>query len=492
MAKCKVAVIVLPPLNPDVPPLGAAYIHAALRRAGVNSILIDFAAPHSTSYSQPASGSNAAAVTHARYFAQWAARLRETGATIVGFSVWVCNARTTTEFSAYLRKHFPKTVQIFGGPECHPANMDVLTTFADYCVFNEGEDAIVKLVDCIGLKQAIGDLPNVYYRSHGRVVCTGQTEGLVDIHALPIPDFTDLDLAGYSTRDGVPVRIPLQLSRGCIGRCSFCTLKRYHATQRARKGESVYNEIIHQKNVHQTNRFYFVDDSFVSAVTRPSIIDLCRLLIENDAGIEWIVSASRVDRIFLENGFTELLYGAGLREITLGVESFADGVLTHMKKGASGALAADIIVKLFNSGIRVNLYIIYGYPVETDEDFATTMHQLGRLGNCLNYVVCNVFGPTEQYDSCVGPCARGAVRRNADYEHSWISDCSNIETRENRFLAIVKRLQSIKENHGTYFGFLAGDAHQLRYFSNWCDEEERSIRLKWNELHGSPKTIGLR
>lgn len=461
-----IVILTLAPLNPNSPPLGAAYIHTVLKKSGYRSRLIDF----SVSLSAPASKPQPDQLFGEYFknlgaFEYWLRVLEGTGARFFGFSVWICNESTTKEFAAFLRSRHPEWVLIFGGPSCSRQNVELMARYGHYCVFNEGEEAIVLLLDRLMQGRPIDDIPNLYYEKDGKIVHTAVTEGLVNMDALPYPDFSHLDLKRYRYSDGT-LRIPIQFSRGCIANCSFCTNKYYHRTQRSRTGSAAYNEILHQMRQYGTNHFLFVDDSLISWKTGEELARFCQLLIDNHVSIDWVIYATRVDRLLLKPGYVPLLAASGLSSVTLGVESFSDRVLRHMGKASNRDTVIKVIGTFKEAGVRIGIFLIYGYPVETQEDFELTLAGLKEVSRNVSFVVCNVFHPNQRYMECRRPT--GMVKAHPHYEPAWTSSDSDLKSREVRFFRMIELLQAIKEERGEEsFSYILGDAHNLLYLHDW-------------------------
>jgi len=203
--------------------------------------------------------------------------------------------------------------------------------------------------------------------------------------------------------------------------------------------------------------------------------------------VEWVVDATRVDPILLEPGFATLLAAAGLSSITLGVESFSDNVLKHMGKASNRALALEAISVLRKAGVRVNIYVIYGYPVENEEDFAESLSGIEEIGDGLNHVVCNVFSITPEYVVWSRKTNTGIVTSNPRYQPAWASANSNLEVRQSRFFRMARLLRSIKRDRPASFAYLIGDAHNINYIENWNPATEAGVIRTWQDAQSEAR-----
>jgi radical SAM superfamily enzyme YgiQ (UPF0313 family) len=67
---------------------------------------------------------------------------------------------------------------------------------------------------------------------------------------------------------------------------------------------------------------------------------------------------------------------AGVYNISVGMESGSDRVLTDMRKGTTRKDHDFMMEMLQKYGIRINLLMLIGYPTETEEDFEDTMQMI--------------------------------------------------------------------------------------------------------------------
>ncbi len=142
--------------------------------------------------------------------------------------------------------------------------------FVDYVIQGELENAIHPLLDAIAGeaagRDALADVPNLWYRREGRVVANARAE-LVDLDALPLPDkelFRPYISHAYS--------YAAMVSRGCPYRCTFCeetcSKELYGGRYYRRKSvNSVMAELIAGKRQYRFREVIF-KDSYLSGNTQ--------------------------------------------------------------------------------------------------------------------------------------------------------------------------------------------------------------------------------
>jgi radical SAM superfamily enzyme YgiQ (UPF0313 family) len=126
----------------------------------------------------------------------------------------------------------------------------------------EGEETLVELVNRLDAGEEWRDIDGLAYLRDGEVVATRPRALVEDLDSLPFPDRPKAPerVGGFPT-------LPVLASRGCIRRCSFCSIHTFYRTApgkvvRVRKPERVVEEML---DLHQhlgVRVFLFQDDDF--------------------------------------------------------------------------------------------------------------------------------------------------------------------------------------------------------------------------------------
>jgi radical SAM superfamily enzyme YgiQ (UPF0313 family) len=132
----------------------------------------------------------------------------------------------------------------------------------DSVVRYEGEETLVELVDRLRVGADWREISGIAYARDGEVVATPARPLVPDLDSLPFPlrPYEPERIAGFPT-------LPLLASRGCIRRCSFCSIHTFYRTApgkvvRVRKPEKVIEEMRHLYHDHGVRIFLFQDDDF--------------------------------------------------------------------------------------------------------------------------------------------------------------------------------------------------------------------------------------
>jgi anaerobic magnesium-protoporphyrin IX monomethyl ester cyclase len=192
-----------------------------------------------------------------------------------------------------------------------------------------------------------------------------------------ITDFSVYDLSLYFTPEPV---IPLKTSSGCYyKKCAFC----FH------HNNSVYHEypieIIKNNIIASGKKYFFLIDD---------MIPVRRLLLFSDAvkdlGIRWACQLKPTKEMTPE--VLKELHHSGLVMIMWGVESGNDRVLTIINKGTNVNDIEKVLSDSHAVGIRNVVYIMFGFPTETKEEFLETIHLLTRNYFYIDLVSTTIFG----------------------------------------------------------------------------------------------------
>src|SRR5262249_29148980 len=126
--------------------------------------------------------------------------------------------------------------------------------------------------------------------------------------------------------------ISFNSSRGCTFRCSFCWDPVMHKrTWRAMRPETVVQHLEHILRDHGIRGFLFTDDHFFIDLKRARAI--LEQIVAADLDLTISKLQIRADTICrMTPDFLELLVRAGVKRLTIGVESGSQRVLDLIKK----------------------------------------------------------------------------------------------------------------------------------------------------------------
>ncbi len=267
--------------------------------------------------------------------------------------------------AAWIKENLPDVHVTLGGnlltrcAEGLVKRKDFFTLFADSVVLYEGEKPLLELVRAVKAGGSIQKVHNLLYLDK-EIIRTGQCEN-PDLNSLPTPDFDGLDFKKYFSPKLI---IPLLTSRGCYwGKCTFCDHSYiYGKYYQERKAGLVVNDIRKLQEKYGTDYFTLSDE----AVSPQAAKRLSEEIIRSGINVRMITQA-RLEPAFTDE-ICKLMYDAGFRWAFVGLESGCEKVLRMMNKGIDIKNTGAVIKRFHNAGILVHLFILLGFPGETEQD----------------------------------------------------------------------------------------------------------------------------
>jgi radical SAM superfamily enzyme YgiQ (UPF0313 family) len=224
----------------------------------------------------------------------------------------------------------------------------------DYAIHGDGEIATLKLIEALNGKLSLDQVPGLIYRdAYGGIHVNPTDNGMIDLDALPYPDYR---LSGVKQ---MPL-YPLVTSRDCPYSCSFCAIGSIsNGRFRARSAESCVDEILIAKERFGIRGFVVVDENFSYDMDR--VVRFVQLLNKRAVNLPWTVfEGMRADCI--DGAILKLLQASDCRWIFFGVESSDNAVLGNVAKGERFDTIAHAAHLARTHGFRVGGFLIIGLP----------------------------------------------------------------------------------------------------------------------------------
>lgn len=252
----------------------------------------------------------------------------------------------------------------------------------DYCIFNQGEELIINLLD--NLKEnRIKNIKNIAYINNDKIIY----EESINRKSRPqgIPSFDGIDFKKFPTPEPI---IPILTSKGCYWRkCTYCShFESYGDIYYKFTLDTVKNTIKKIKEKHGAQYFYFVDE----ALPYKMIHELSKFLIKENINIKWY-GETRIDTF---NEFEKILSDlkqSGCIYLVSGIESGSEKVLTDMRKGIDLKYVEKHIKNCYEHDIGVLGMFFTGFPTENEYDAEKTYKFIEKNKNYLTYATVGVF-----------------------------------------------------------------------------------------------------
>ena len=163
--------------------------------------------------------------------------------------------------------------------------------------------------------------------------------------------------------------ITMITSRGCPGKCTFCTAPSFYGPKyRCRSVESIIEELKYFKS-QGYREIYFRDETFT--VNKKRILELCKRMMEERLYLTWLCNA-RVGMINKE--MMDTMKEAGCHLIKFGVESGVQKILDNVNKGIRIKSIKETFIWAKEVGMDTHAHIMLGMPGETLETIRDTIN----------------------------------------------------------------------------------------------------------------------
>lgn len=196
-----------------------------------------------------------------------------------------------------------------------------------------------------------------------------------DLDALPLPAWDLVDMARYRAiwhqRHG---RFSLNMvtTRGCPYHCNWCAKplwgQRYHVRDPARVADEV--ELLLER--YRPDHIWFMDDIMG---LKPSWLPAFADEVQR-RGLRFGFKCLTRPDLVLRDGTAEALRRAGCETVWMGAESGSQKILDAMEKGTTVEQIRAATARLQAAGIRVALFLQFGYPGESREDVERTLQMV--------------------------------------------------------------------------------------------------------------------
>jgi anaerobic magnesium-protoporphyrin IX monomethyl ester cyclase len=185
---------------------------------------------------------------------------------------------------------------------------------------------------------------------------------LQDLDALPLPAWELVDIERYRAfwkrRHGY-FSLNVVTTRGCPYKCNWCAKPVYGNTYHVRSPANVLAELRLLRERYAPDHFWFCDD--ILGLKSRWLVAWSDAVATEGLRTPFLCQ-TRADLMTEEN--VRALARAGASEVWLGAESGAQSILDAMDKGISVEQTRDAVARLRAHGVRVGLFLQFGYPGE--------------------------------------------------------------------------------------------------------------------------------
>jgi len=292
---------------------------------------------------------------------------------LLGFSCYIWNITTIMELAPELKRRFPETKLVLGGPEVSYRAAELLKSspWIDYILSGEGELPFAKLAEALSRGEDPEGIPGLCFRKANGIV---EAAPFLPDTEPPCPYSEDY-LRALNGRIAY-----LETSRGCPFSCAFCLSGRcggvrFFPVARAKR------EILFLAN-SGARTVKLVDRTFNA--NRERAMEIWRFVIEQQGlGIpEGVCFHFEIAGDLLDDEAVALLNTApkGSIQLEIGLQSFNRQTLSAvMRKTDLEKLQRNILALLAPRNIHIHIDLIAGLPYEDLPSFIDSFNRAFAL-----------------------------------------------------------------------------------------------------------------
>jgi radical SAM superfamily enzyme YgiQ (UPF0313 family) len=290
---------------------------------------------------------------------------------IVGFTTYDAHLGSLIDFIGELRRAGLRSHVVAGGM-CASAVAPMLLGAVpglDSVVVGEGEQSIVELAKAVVGGDNVDPPAGVWMRRNGQVAHGEARPFVTDLDEFPPPAIDDLlHPAANSPIHHVNGCAPVVASRGCYGKCTFCSVQQFYRScpgrlWRGRQPAAIADDVDTAIGLG-FDRVTFVDENFMGPgrAGRRHATELAAELRRRglDARFNFGCRPNDVDADVMAD-----LQRSGLAGVSMGVESMAAPTLELFNKKTTPEVNEAALGILEHLGLPTEITFIFFHPLST-------------------------------------------------------------------------------------------------------------------------------
>ena len=270
----------------------------------------------------------------------------------------------------YIKQRAPNSKIIVGGARSYLAEDEPYNKKVDYVLTGQSDVSILALAD------------HVFYAADLKVAYKKNACHIIAEKDYPVENYTTSRIL-YQDNDLIFDKeiLPIELARGCIFKCSFCSYsligKRVWEFNRA--PDLVAADLIDAYNKFGSTGFMFCDDTYNDSVDK--VERLHKEFVKLPFELTFSTYA-RADMLISKPHTAPLLYESGLRSVFFGIETLNHETGKSIGKGMEPERLKDGLYKIKElpgwKDVVTSSGFIIGLPFDTEETIRATFDWLLR------------------------------------------------------------------------------------------------------------------
>ena len=282
-------------------------------------------------------------------------------------------------------------------------------SFIDYVIIGEPELTLKDILEGTPNNEILG----ICYRENFQPVKNEKRPFIENLDILPFPARHLVDNSKYIRPDNGKVQAVIKVSRGCPYHCFFCLATPVSGSKvRVRSAENIIDELKECVEKYNIKNFLFWSDIF--NFDREWTIDLCQKIIDSGLKITW---SSNTRANTMDDEMAKIIYKAGCRLVSIGVESGSQKMLNNIGKKLSLDEIRETVKILKKNKIKIYNYFVIGLPWETEETVEETIKFAIELdSNFISFYTATPLPGTKYFAYAM---LNKLVDGNMDFSHAY-------------------------------------------------------------------------
>lgn len=281
---------------------------------------------------------------------------------IIGITVLTAQAGRAFKVAEMYKQSFPDCTVIMGGVHVTSLPDESLEMgVADIVVRGEGEETMRQLY--FALREGGDNWKKVrgisFKGDDGNIVTNPDNDLIENLDDVPMFPYELFENPKYDMGF-------LTGARGCPYKCSYCSQRiltgltyRWHSTERIIENLDVLI------NKYKMQNITFYDDIF--SVNKRRVIDLCNGIVKSGLHKKCAFAVqTRADNV--HEDILPAMKEANFQTVGMGMETGVERIAKEVNKDQSVQQHIDAVKLCKKYGIKVSLFMIFGFPGETKED----------------------------------------------------------------------------------------------------------------------------
>lgn len=326
-------------------------------------------------------------------------RLKAFQPQVVGIKTFCTSARAINDTIKVIRSVSPQIQCVIGGPQVNAAPREILIYItADAAFHGDSERSFPAYLKALDSALETDNIPGLIVRKNKKIK-VNSPDLIEDLDHLKMPAWNlmpphrggQLQLSRFAPTASVLT------SRGCSGRCSFCS--EAGGRIRFRSLDLVMEELLLLKEKYGVKEIMFQDSNF--AARRERVEKLCRRMIENKLNLTWSVPyGTRWETITPE--LLKLMRKAGCYRVSIGVETGSQRLQQVIRKHIPLDRLKERLRACRSAGVDIMGNFMYGFPGESRDELKKTFSYALELDlDFASFYIYTPYPGSELYDELV-------------------------------------------------------------------------------------------